>query len=272
MNTQSLKMVYRRDTNANSIEKRMKNVLAFAGLDRTDLEFSHAERRLLLHETAYGEKVFIQYPGKETVSNTPEKIRPWDFRPKLLLPTGDFMKDLSFPNIWDDLADMHDADTEVLSILAALFFRMAFMEGYIKTEGSCQYYDYALPSGTKINEGVVDFSWLKPNLPMDIVREVQSRIGLIRGASLEAYLIYNDLLVQNEDCKYYYRDVEIRHDEWNSKVGRHNTLLSHISVIEYLQGRITFSEIMSRFQRGMGVAPVTVGRIPDITNNLITRA
>lgn len=272
MNTECLQMVYRRDTNANSVEKRMRNVLSFAGLDRTNLIFSQKERRLLLHETNCGEKIYIQYPGKETVSKSPDKIRPWDFRPKLLLPSGEFLKDLSFPNIWDDLADMHDADGEVLSILASLFFRMAFMEGFIERTESCSFYDFEVTSGRQYNQGMISFSWYKPNLPMDIIRDIQHIIGPIRGASLEAYLIYNDLLVQNEDCKYYYRDVEIRHDDWNSKVGRHNTLLSHISVIEYLQGRITFSEIMSRFQRGMGVAPVTVGRMPDITNNLITRA
>lgn len=272
MNTECLKMVYRRDTNANSVEKRIRNVLSFAELDRTNLVFSEKERRLLLHETTHGEKIYIQYPGKETISGTPDKIRPWDFRPKLLLSSGDFMKDLSFPNIWDDLADMHDADSEVLSILAALFFRMAFMEGYVESTEICSFYDFEVSSGRQYNHGTISLSWFKPNLPMDIIREIQDIIGPIRGASLEAYLIYNDLLVQNEDCKYYYRDVNIRHDSWNSKVGRHNTLLSHISVIEYLQQRITFSEIMSRFQRGMGVAPVSIGRIPDITNNLITRA
>lgn len=272
MNTECLQMVYRRGTNANSVEKRTRNVVSFAELDRTDLIFSQKERRLLLHETIYGEKVYIQYPGKETVSNSPDKIRPWDFRPKLLLPSGEFLKDLSFPNIWDDLADMHNADNEILSILAALFFRMAFMEGYSESTESCSFYDFEVSSERQYNQGTIRLTWFKPNLPIDIIRDIQNIIGPIRGTSLEAYLIYNDLLVQNEDCKYYYRDVNIRNDAWNSKIGRHNTLLSHISVIEYLQGRITFSEIMSRFQRGMGVAPVPVSRVPDITNDLITRA
>ena len=92
-----------------------------------------------------------------------------------------------------------------------------------------------------------------------------------RDVSLEAYLIYNDLLVQNEDCKYFYRDTKIKKDTWNSNSGRYNTLLSHISVIEYLQGRISFSEIMTRFQRGMGVAPIRLGDISDITQNIILK-
>jgi hypothetical protein len=91
-----------------------------------------------------------------------------------------------------------------------------------------------------------------------------------RDVSLEGYLLYNDLLVQNEDCKYYYRDTVDKGKDWNFKTGRINTLLSHISVIEYLQGSITFSEIMMRFQRGMGVAPLPFKNLDAITGGIIT--
>lgn len=63
----------------------------------------------------------------------------------------------------------------------------------------------------------------------------------IREASIEAYLYYNDLLVQNEECKYYYRDI-VENDEkkWNNTTGRQNTLRTHISVISFLKGEIIF--------------------------------
>lgn len=272
INTNSLRMIYNRNTKANALTNRTNNVLAFSHLDKTGLKFGEIERRLLLHETSSGEKIFIQYPGKETISGKLEKIRPWDFRPKLQLPDGTYLKDLSFPNIWDDLAEMHNADNEALSILAAIFFRMAFMEGHQQETKDYSFFDIDVNSNKLINEGDLSFSWSKLSFPLDVLSELQAIIEPIRGASLEAYLMYNDLLVQNEDCKYYYRDVILRETIWNSNVGRCNTLLSHISVIEYLQGKITFSEIMTRFQGGMGVAPVTLGRVPVITNNIIIKA
>jgi hypothetical protein len=271
IDTESIRMTYTRQTKIKSLENRTNNILAFSKLDKSGLVYNESERMLLLHVTSCGEKIYIQYPGKETISSNPEKIRPWDFRPKLQLYDGCFMKDLSFPNIWDDLAEMQTANEEVLSVLAAIFFRMAFMEDYRKESKIYQYFDYDISSGEVLSSGSILFSWVKPYFPVNILSQLQQLINPIRGASLEAYLIYNDLLVQNEDCKYYYRDVIQRSTIWDSKVGRYNTLLSHISVIEYLQGKITFSEIMTRFLRGMGVAPTSVGRIPTITNNIITK-
>lgn len=272
MDTAELQMVHTRYTNSLSIHKREHNVQAFSLLQRDGLAFGIKERRLLIHTTSAGEKIFIQYPGKETVSSNPDKIRPWDFRPKLQLISGEFMRDLSFPDIWDDLSTMRNTDANILAVLASLFFRMAFMEGYVATSlNDLPYEDISPSDGGVIDSGRLSFSFMIPSFPLSLLDEMQRVTGLIRGASLEAYLLYNDLLVQNEDCKYYYRDVIQNNKVWNSKIGRHNTLLSHISVIEFWQGKITFSQIMQRFQRGMGVAPVSVGRIPDITNNIITR-
>lgn len=272
MDTTALRMVHTRNTNSFSIHKREHNVQAFSSLQREGLAFGLKERRLLIHATSAGEKVFIQYPGKETVSSNPDKIRPWDFRPKLQLASGEFMKDLSFPDIWDDLSTMRNTDANILAVLASIFFRMAFMEGYVAlTSNDLPFEDISPSDGRVIDRGTLSFSCMMPSFPLTLLDEIQRVTGLIRGASLEAYLLYNDLLVQNEDCKYYYRDVIQSRRIWNSKVGRHNTLLSHISVIEFWQGKITFSQIMQRFQRGMGVAPVSVGRVPDITNNIITR-
>lgn len=267
--TDLLKMEYKKSTKGIALAKRLENINAFAGLSRQELEFGSKERLLYLYKSKLGEQVCIQYPGKETISGNQERVRPWDFRPKLISVTGEVMKDLSFPNIWDDLAAMHISNNEVLSILAALLFRMAFMEGHVSQKLLADYQDIDIKSMRTIVTGAIPFEWHAPKYPLEIMDYLDARIGKIRGASIEAYLVYNDLLVQNEDCKYYYRDVLLRKGKWNSSIGRNNTLLSHISVIEYLQGRITFSEIMSRFQRGMGVAPVSLNRIPGITNNII---
>ena len=122
-----------------------------------------------------------------------------------------------------------------------------------------------------MNNGEVDITFYSPIFNPEIISSLQSEIGYIRGASLEAYLLYNDLLVQNEDCKYYYRDTFEKNIKWNSTIGRRNTLLTHLSVIEYIQGNVKFSAIMNRFQRGRGVAPITLGSISSITGGIINK-
>lgn len=266
----SIRMTYKRGKTARDAnEKRRLNIETFSQLERTDLNFGRVERRLLLYTTDVGERIFIQYPGKETISNNPEKVRPWDFRPKLQLANGEHMKDLSFPNIWDDLANMHAEDEQVLSVLAAVFFRMAYMVDYVVEKRKYAFIDIDMVSGAEINSGEIEIEWIRPNFSKDIYTYLNNSIFEIRGVSIEAYLFYNDLLVQNEDCKYYYRDTVVRNGAWKSPAGRCNTLRTHISVIEYFQGKISFSQIMGRFQGGSGVAPVGIGRISDITNNLI---
>lgn len=145
---------------------------------------------------------------------------------------------------------------------------MAVMYNYSLTKNDYKYEDIN-SSGKIIKKGVLPFQYYKPVFLEKVLSQLSSITP--RDVSLEAYLIYNDLLVQNEDCKYFYRDTKIKKDTWNSNSGRYNTLLSHISVIEYLQGRISFSEIMTRFQRGMGVAPIRLGDISDITQNIILK-
>ncbi|GHV19235.1 hypothetical protein FACS189425_09650 [Clostridia bacterium] len=270
-NTSSLTMSYDRSTTKNALEARNFNMAAFSALSRDGLGFGVLERRLVLHTTALGEQVSIQYPGKESKNATADKIRPWDFRPKLMLPTGEFVKDLSFADIWDDLSELHNADKYILVVLAAVFYRMSVMVDHKKVTENYPYADYNLPSLSAKQNGSVSLSWYKYELQSHILSELSGRIGKLRGASLEAYLLYNDLLVQNEDCKYYYRDKVLRGETWDSKIGRKNTLLSHLSIIEYLKGEIKFSEIMNRFQRGRGVASMPMGRIESVTGRIIKK-
>lgn len=270
-NFESIKMEYTRETKQEALKKRKFNIKSFSELNREGLEFGVIERKLLLHQTGYGEKIFIQYPGKETKSNKDERIRPWDFRPKLEKSDGTYLKDLSFGEIWDDLSEMHEAGKDVLCVLAALFFRMALMVGYIKVNSTYDFITFNQLSNASYGTEKLEFEWYKMSIPMDILTYLDSKIGKINGVSVEAYLYYNDLLVQNEDCKYFYKDTYVKQVEWKNKVGRNNTMLSHISIIEYLQGSIKFSEIMNRFQRGMGVAPISLRRIPDVTNGIISR-
>lgn len=74
--------------------------------------------------------------------------------------------------------------------------------------------------------------------------------------SLEAFLIYNDLLAWNEDCKYHYRSVQ-KNSGWIGNVGRPNTLRTHVSVIGTMVGKVSFVKLLEQAARTRGVAPCT---------------
>ena len=98
-----MEIEYSKELKAKSDEKKLFNIETFSHLDTSGLRYGTMERRILMKEFSTGEKLYIQYPGKETVRAI--KPRPWDFRPKLILANGDWLKDLSFKDIWDDLYD-----------------------------------------------------------------------------------------------------------------------------------------------------------------------
>ena len=268
MNTLKLMLTYDSKIKKLAEEKRKYNIQTFSELQRDGLAFKKAERKLYIYNTKNNEKIWIQYPGKETLMG-----KPWDFRPKMSIQNGkDDLPDLAFPDIWDDLAEIQTGNPEALSVLAAILFRMAYMEGYNKETRVCKFEDVDIETKEIINTGNVELSFYVPEFDERIIMELQNEIGCLRGASLEAYLLYNDLLVQNEDCKYYYRDTFEKGVTWNSSVGRRNTLLTHLSVIEYIQGGVKFSAVMNRFQRGRGVAPITLNSISTITGGIINKA
>ena len=257
--------------NTEARERRLFNIKSFSELDRNKpLEYGKIERLLLLHTTHNNEKIYIKFPGKESARE--KNKRPLDFRPVSLSSAGTWSKDLSFGDIWDDITRMHNKDHKALCKLAALFFRMAYMVDYELVEESLEYKDIEISSNREIGSGNIVFKWYKPVFFPELLKYLEKKLGKIRNASLESYLFYNDLLVQNEDCKYYYRNqTEENGKPWNSNNGRLNTILSHLSVIEYLQGKLTFSEITMRFQRGMGVAPMPIKEIESVTNGIIRK-
>ena len=107
-----------------STERRLMNIQSFAALDCRGLGFVSRERRVLLHSTSFGERIFVQYPGKESERRGPDE-RPWDFRPKLVMRNGIVAADLPFIAVWTDLQDVASRDRDSLPVIATLLFRMA---------------------------------------------------------------------------------------------------------------------------------------------------
>jgi hypothetical protein len=266
---------------SDTYEKRYTNINFIKSLNRDNLGYSETERRLLIHETKDNELLYIQYPGKESVNSNSDINRPWDFRPIILLSDGKRLEnDLSFKNIWDIIytksIELEDKTREaILLVLAIMFYRMAYMvDNRPTTFFDTQYNDLI------INNGVVEIisEALPLKIPLLYKYEPQKKIidflyskcpGSWGGLSIEGFLYYNELLIWNEDCKYYYRNVIINEKKWINDTGRVNTALTHMMIISFLLGKIPLSRLCDGFNRGRGVAPIQKKEINKIYHKFI---
>ncbi len=255
--------------NNKSSEIRLVNILWIKDLDRNCLKYGSRERQLLIHETNAGEKIFIQYPGKESLGEG-NRNRPWDFRPRVYIEKSlSWLDDMSFMDIWDIMNDnfkkiIDSNKIEVFKILAILFYRMAFMIDHLKLDDfDTQYIDLYIDED--IEKKAVDKdslklpSFYKYNPDEKILNHLENKCRTIWGGlSLEGFLYYNEILTWNEDCKYYYRSNIInKKKDWIGATGRVNTALTHILIISLLLGYVQFSRVCSGFSRGHGVAPIS---------------
>lgn len=265
-----MKIEYSTKMKKESEEKKLYNIKAFSELDRSGLVFGQTERRLLMKTFPSGEKLYIQYPGKESARVI--NPRPWDFRPKLQLANGEWLKDLSFKDIWDDLYSLRDVGSR-MSYIAALFFRIAYMLDSKKVTRSLPYEDIDVETGRIVGTGKIEFTWCEYDPDDDVLGEsLRISAEALQGCSIPAYMSYNDYLAQNEDCKYYYRDVCSNNKKWKSDTGRRNTLLTHMAVIAFIEDNLKFTEITDMFQRGMGVAALPGKYWEEVTDGIVTRS
>lgn len=243
--------------------------MSFAVLDRRGLIHWKRERRLLLHRTPLGENVYLQYPGKESIREG-LNYRPWDFRPKLEMRNGLMAPDLSFTMVWSDLQRIAERDYDALPVIAALMFRMAMMvdHTFVDSDYQSQYiYNHNVlkpEPGPKVRLPYLRYT--PPSMTIDLL---QKRLGHIGGVSVEAYLLQNEYIAQNEDCKYYYREEFTEGRRWNGWMGRVNTLMTHLSVISVLLDIQDYSSISDVIESGTGVAPLDPRLLPDVTDGIV---
>jgi hypothetical protein len=247
---------------SDSTRIRKANINWVVELDRAGLAFGRQERRVLIRETSAGERLFIQYPGKESARVRGVK-RPWDFRPKLIRANGTVGDDLSFLMIWDALFELEEAMRAregAIRLLATLFYRMAFMLDH-KPSRLSQLPSHSVPFpsdgdvsiGAPASVATTELFMYEP--PKDAVDYLSSIVPECCGMSLEAFLHYNDLLAWNEDCKYYHREAMKPSPKWLCSTGRLNTLLTHINVIGFILQHIKFIPIFAKASQMRGVAP-----------------
>lgn len=275
---EQLKIMYSSNTVLkDSNQNRKYNIAAFNRLDRKKLKYDKTECRLLLYETLQGEKIYIQFPGKESEDSTK---KPNDFRPKLRFADGDgFMQDASFGFIWDILDEIGKSRRVDLNYVSAIFLRMGYMYDYKKVCETVQKEQLLIKEGTvKSITKCADetFEWYKLNLSEDVWYTLNDKIGPIkvsedgRCISFEALIKFVDLLFQNEDCKYYYINVVINgKKDYKYANGRPNSSAANLCILNYLEGNDKLSNLLNAFQKSRGVPSFKKADYAIVTDGIV---
>lgn len=260
--------------NKESLIKRQWNINVFNALDRKQMKYGKLEKRILLYRTLEGEEIYIQYPGKESVENIK---MPLDFRPKVKLKSGDYAIDLSFGAIWDILDEISNNHNAYLKYVATLFFRMGYMHEYEKINEN---YECEI---VKINRGeerverkeIISLEWYAIQIEDDVWLTLNDKIGWInlengQQISFEGFIKLVDLLFQNEDCKYYYKNVVIeKKDDYKLTNGRTNSSAANLFILNYLEGNVKLSKLLDAFQKSRGVPGIKKGDYSLVTDKIV---
>lgn len=262
---------------APSAVKRKHNIDWVMELDRTGLVFGEREKRLLVYETRDGERLFIQYPGKESARSRKD-IKPFDFRPKIFLKDRQMPEvDKDFKQIWDRLFEQSDilirtGRSEYISMMAAVLYRMAFMCDHAKDDQKTSFHCDIIDSTSNV---VISSSTEHPGSiytyvpPKESIALVSEALPKWDGISFEAFLVYNDLLAWNEDVKYYHRNQEQKDGKWLERTGRINNILTHVRILGFLLKKVPLSKIFDGFSKSRGVSPAIDKEVLEICGDYI---
>ena len=272
-----LKIEYnKKDVLKESKRKRKKNIASFLGISRDSLKYGVKEKRILLYETLKGEKIYIQYPGKESTNKEP---RPLDFRPELETVNGTFMQNITFGYIWDILDEIGRTHNGYLCLIAALIIKEEYMYDYQMCNEQYESYIVDYENNKVSKDSSLTLEWYKLNLDDDVWFTLNDKVGDIKinnneVISLEAFIKFIDLLFQNEDCKYYYiNKVEKGKvstiDEYDLKNGRNSSGDANLAILSYLQKKKKLSDLLNEFQKGRGVTSYRKSDYSIVTDDIV---
>lgn len=266
----ALKCTYPDKVTSETQQMRQADIDALQALVRTakqeqNLSFGEKEERLLLFTSQAGEKIYIQYPGKET-TNTGDRYRQYDFRPRIMSADGSMIIDMAFADMWEVVEELNRRYHDILKLLACIFFRMGRMTLHEKVEKTyiCEVVDMddsVVESSTRNLDWYV-FSMdeymesLNHSVETITIRENQS-------ISIEAFLYFFELILQNEDSKYY----DKKH---NLSSGRIPTSNSMLLLASYHFGHTSLPVLLQKFVSGNGVANCTTSEINSATAGLVS--
>lgn len=272
-----LKIEYnKKDVLKESKRKRKKNIASFLGISRDNLKYGVKEKRILLYETLKGEKIYIQYPGKESTNKEP---RPLDFRPELETVNGTFMQNITFGYIWDILDEIGRTHNGYLCLIAALIIKEEYMYDYQMCNEQYESYIVDYENNKVSKDSPLTLEWYKLNVDDDVWFTLNDKVGDIKinnneVISLEAFIKFIDLLFQNEDCKYYYiNKVEKGKvstiDEYDLKNGRNSSGDANLAILSYLQKKKKLSDLLNEFQKGRGVTSYRKSDYSIVTDDIV---
>ena len=278
LGTEELKNILNFEYSKNTVLKNSKmyrefNVKAFNSISRINLQYGKRERRVCLYETLNGEKIYIQYPGKESVGKRQQM--PYDFRPEIEMKDGTFISDAAFGDIWDILSEIGNEQKKELPFVASLFLKLGYMHNYKLYNEKYDFYDLDISSGDKIDSGVIGLEWYGLDLSEDVWFTLNDRIGNVKLSdkeifSFEAFIKFVDLLFQNEDCKYYYKNVIVKgKKKYNFSNGRTQSSAANLLIINHLEENTKLSELLNAFQKSRGVPSFKKQDYTVVTNGMV---
>ena len=223
------------------------------------------EARLHLFTTQNDENIYIQFPGKESVLSGNKKY-PFDYRPRIMLSTGEFVKDLNFADMWGLVEELDKQQHWITKSLSALFFQMGRMtlHKYVDKNNSYE----IIEKGKIIATGNKAMKWFELSIDEMLMKSMNFHACDLKidenvSISFEAFLLFFELILQNEDGKYYNRKNGLS----SGRVPTSDTMLLLAST---LFGKMRLSVLLQRFVSGFGVAKCSVDEINPATDGLIS--
>ena len=152
---------------------------------------------------------------------------------------------------------------------------MSYMRNYKKEKSPCEYEDLDIKNGIEIEKGKVAHDWYRLNISDDVWFTLNDRVGLIEldsnnVFSFEAFIKLVDLLFQNEDCKYYYKNVVVyEKSNYNFGNGRTQSSDTNLLIISHLEEKTKLSSLLNSFQKSRGVPGFRKQDYSIVTNGMV---
>lgn len=266
----AMKTNYPSSISSTTQKKRKENIDAIWSLidsqkDKHNLQYGEHEARLEIFHTVARETISIQFPGKESIE-IGEKYRPYDFRPKIQTSDGTVLRDFVFKDMWSLVEQINTTHPNMLKTLATLFFQLGRMTNHTLTT---EKYRYVLldANGKEISSSTESITWNKLTIRKDILESLNFFIPLVHideetAISFEAFLYFFDMILQNEDSKYYYKKE-------NLTSGRIQTSDSMLLLVSYFSKHTSLSTLLQRYVSGFGVGKCLSCEIEPATDNLV---
>ena len=250
----------RRRTNISALQS-----LVMSAIEENSLRYGVLEERLHLFTTVTGEKIYIQYPGKESAA-AGENRREMDFRPRIMAADGTMVRDLVFADMWRLVEDLNHRIHALLKTMACLFFRLGRMTLHDCEEAEYSY-ELVNSDGTVCGTGTRRLSWYRVHFEQEVLDSFsiyapELVVDAAPPVSLEAFIYFFEMILQNEDSKYY----DKKHDLTSGRIPTSDSMLLLSS---NLFGITAVSELLQRFVSGRGVATCRTEEIAGATDGLV---